>query len=100
MKRVFLAGSKIVYGNIFVHFCCRASTSTAKKGPVSMTCTMGVDVTGVNRKSLHLVFPLFELSLQMSGDTISTRLSPLHGVIPNPPECFESLGGKCDVILN
>ena len=63
------------------------------KGPVSTTCTLGVDVTGVTQKSLNLAFPLSELSLQMSGDTISTRSSPWYGVIPNPPECFESLGG-------
>ena len=63
------------------------------KGPVSMTCTVGVDVTGVTQKGLHLVFPLSELSLQMSGDTISTRSGPWYGVIHNPPECFESLGG-------
>ena len=27
------------------------------KGPVSMTCTVAVDVTGVTQKVLHLVFP-------------------------------------------
>ena len=58
-----------------------------------MTCTVGVDVTGVAQKDLHLVFPLSELSLQMSGDTMSTWLSPWYGVIPNPPQCFESLEG-------
>ena len=42
------------------------------KDPVSMTCTVGVDVTGVTQKGLRLVFPLSELSLQMSRDTIST----------------------------
>lgn len=28
------------------------------KGPVSMTCTVGADVTGGTQKYLHLVFPL------------------------------------------
>ena len=66
---------------------------TCSKGPVSITCTLGADVAGVTRKGLRLVFPLSELSLQMSGDTISTHLSPWCGVTPSTVECFESLGG-------
>ena len=49
------------------------------KGPVSMTWTEGVDVTGVMQK--------------ISGDTISTHSSTWYGMIPNLPDCFESLGG-------
>ena len=63
------------------------------KGSISTTCTVGVDVTDVTQKGLLLDFPLSESSLQMSGDTISTRSSPCYGVIPNLPECSESLGG-------
>ena len=61
------------------------------KGPVSMKCTVGTDVTDVMQNNLHLVFPLSELSLKISGDTIYTCSSPWYGV--TPPERFESLGG-------
>ena len=44
-----------------------------------MTCsTVGVDVTGMMQKGLHLAFALSELSLEMSGDTISACSSPWH----------------------
>lgn len=52
------------------------------KGPVSMKCTVGTDVTDVMQNNLHLVFPLSELSLKISGDTIYTCSSPWYGVTP------------------
>ena len=59
-----------------------------------MTSTMGADVTGMMEKDLYMVIcSLSELSLQMSGDTISTHSSPWYGMIPSSGECFENLGG-------
>ena len=52
------------------------------KGAVSMTCAVGTDVADVMQKNLHLVFPLSELSLKMSGGTIYTCSSPWYGVTP------------------
>ena len=62
-------------------------------GPVSMTCTVGADVTGMIQKHLHLILPLPVLYIfGISGGTISTCSSPLYGVTVSLPECFEGLG--------
>ena len=39
-------------GNLQANMCVNSN------GPVSMTCTVGADVTGMTKKHLHLIFPL------------------------------------------
>ena len=39
-------------GNLLANMCMNSN------GPVSMTCTVGADVTGMTKKHLHLIFPL------------------------------------------
>ena len=86
-----------------VEWSCAVAMTTIPRRSVSMTSTVGVGGTGVTQKGLHLVFPLFELSMPLSRDTISTRSSPWYGVTPNPPECFESwemFQSKLDLVNN